>query len=429
MKTLPIRPLPQDRAVSAGPWRFAHLMNAPHRLAFAAGAAMLAVTALWWAVALMARQAAFALPWAVSPPAAHGLVMALGFMPFFITGFAFTAGPRWLGLPEVPTAVLRVPLLSMLAGWLVALLGLHLAAPWAAAGVAAVALGWSAVVRRFVGLLRASPAPDKLHPSLLAATAALGALALWVAAAALALGDDTALRAATRLALWGFLAPLFVTVAHRMLPFFTASALPLQRAWRPNALLWAMLAAVAAELPFALAELWWWPLPPAARWMQVAIEGPAALLLLWLAVHWGLLQSLKIRLLAMLHTGFLWLGLSFALGAVSHAMMAWRGAEHSLGLAPLHALTMGYLGSTLLAMATRVTAGHSGRPLAADDIAWALFWVLQIAVLLRLASALWPAAAAPLLLAAVAAWALAMVGWALRYGRWLGRPRADGRPG
>ena len=429
MKTLPIRALPTDTAGATGPWRFAHLMSAPHRLAFAAGAAMLALTALWWALVLVARQAAITLPWVLAPSTAHGLLMALGFMPFFITGFAFTAGPRWLGLPDVPATALRAPLLSMLGGWLFALLGIHLNAALAAVGVAAVALGWSTIARRFIGLLRASAAPDRLHPRLLAAASALGALALWTAAVALALGDDTLLRAATRLALWGFVTPLFVTVGHRMLPFFTASALPLQRAWRPNALLWVMLAAVVAELPFALAELWWWPLPAAARWAQAGIELPAALLLLWLALRWGLLQSLKIRLLAMLHTGFLWLGLTFALSAASHALMAWRGPEQSLGLAPLHALTIGYLGSTLLAMATRVTAGHSGRPLAADDIAWALFWALQVAVLLRLASALWPALAAPLLLAAVASWALAMVGWALRYGRWLGRPRADGRPG
>ena len=429
MKTLPIRALPPDTAGATGPWRFAHLMSAPHRLAFAAGAAMLALTALWWALVLVARQAAITLPWVLAPSTAHGLLMALGFMPFFITGFAFTAGPRWLGLPDVPATALRAPLLLMLGGWLFALLGIHLNAALAAVGVAAVALGWSTIARRFFGLLRSSVVPDQLHPRLLAATSVLGALALWAAVAALALGDDTLLRAATRLALWGFLAPLFVTVGHRMLPFFTASALPLQRAWRPNALLWVMLAVVLSELPFALAELWWWPLPAAARWAQVGIELPAALLLLWLALRWGLLQSLKIRLLAMLHTGFLWLGLTFALSAASHALMAWRGPEQSLGLAPLHALTMGYLGSTLLAMATRVTAGHSGRPLAADDIAWALFWALQVAVLLRLASALWPALAAPLLLAAVASWALAMVGWALRYGRWLGRPRADGRPG
>ena len=410
-------------------WRFARLLAAPHRLAFAAAALLLAGTALWWALVLAARAAGVALPWAVPSPVAHGLLMALGFMPLFFIGFLFTAGPRWLGLPEVNAASLRWPVGCMVGGWAVALPGFHLAAGLAAVGVAAVALGWSLAWWRFVQLLRASRAPDKLHATLVAVAGGIGAVALWFSVAALAAGNITGARAATQLALWGFLGPVFVTVSHRMLPFFTASAVPSVAAWRPNALLGLMLAALVAELPFALAELWWWPLPPAARALQAALELPTALLLLWLALRWGLVQSLKIRLLAMLHLGFVWLGVAFALAAVSHALMAWRGPEHSLGLAPLHALTMGYLGSTVLAMATRVTAGHSGRPLAADDWVWALFRVLQVAVLLRLASVGWPQQAAVLLPAAVAAWVLAMAGWAWRYGNWLGRPRADGRPG
>ena len=410
-------------------WRLARLLAAPHRLAFTAAALLLAGTALWWALVLAARAAGVALPWAVPAPVAHGLLMALGFMPLFFIGFLFTAGPRWLGLPEVKAVSLRWPVASMVGGWALAMPGFHLAAGLAAAGVAAVALGWSLAWWRFVQLLLTSRVPDKLHATLVAAAGGIGAAALWLSVAALAAGDTAGVRAATQLALWGFLAPVFVTVSHRMLPFFTASAVPSVAAWRPNALLGLMLAALFAELPFALAELWWWPLPPAARALQAALEAPAALLLLWMALRWGLVQSLKIRLLAMLHLGFVWLGVAFALAALSHALMAWRRPEHSLGLAPLHALTMGYLGSTVLAMATRVTAGHSGRPLAADDLVWALFRVLQVAVLLRLASVLWPQQAAVLLLAAVAAWVLAMGGWAWRYGGWLGRPRADGRPG
>ena len=328
MKILPIHPLPPAASsmADAGPWRLAHLMQAPHRLAFAAGATMLAVTAHWWALASTARHAGIALPWAVAPTAAHGVAMALGFMPLFIAGFAFTAAPRWLGVPEVCAQVLRKPLLLILTGWALALPGFHLSLALAAAGLAAVALGWSAITLRSIRLLRASLAPDKLHATWLAATAAVGVLALWAAAGALALGLETALRTATSVALWGFLVPLFVTVAHRMLPFFTANVLPLHSAWRPDALLWAMLAAVVAQLPFAVAEWWWWPLPAWVRWWQVGIELPAALLL-------------------------------------------------------------------------------------------------------RLASALWPAAGVALLQAAVVAWVAAMLGWALRYGRWLGRPRADGRPG
>ena len=146
-------------------------------------------------------------------------------------------------------------------------------------------------------------------------------------------------------------------------------------------------------------------------------------------MRWGLVQSLKIRLLAMLHGGFVWLGLALTLAAVSHGLQASGISQVGLGLAPTHALTMGYLGCTLIAMITRVAAGHSGRPLAADNVAWALYWGLQTATLLRLGAALWPAAEGPLVLLAVAAWAAATTGWAWRYGGWLGRPRIDGRPG
>ena len=39
-------------------------------------------------------------------------------------------------------------------------------------------------------------------------------------------------RLAALLGLWWFVVPVYVVVAHRMLPFFTASALPVLDAWR-----------------------------------------------------------------------------------------------------------------------------------------------------------------------------------------------------
>jgi uncharacterized protein involved in response to NO len=408
-------------------WRLSRLLTAPHRLGFFSAALMLATSALWWALALATRHAGVALPWAVAPPLAHGLVMAMGFMPLFIVGFLFTAGPRWLGLSDVPARSLRNPVLAMLAGWGLALAGFHLHELLAGLGLALVAGGWSAVVLRFLRLLRSSPVADQLHARVITAAAAVGALALWGAALSLAAGEVTATRVATQVALWGCLAPIFAAVSHRMIPFFTASALPLLDAWRPNWLLWVMLAVLSVRGAGAVADLLWWPLPAAWRWAQVAVEAPAAVLMLWLAVRWGLVQSLKIRLLAMLHGGFVWLGLALALAAVSHTLLALGG--EGLGLAPTHALSMGYLGCTLIAMVTRVASGHSGRPLAADNLAWALYWGVQAATLLRVGAALWPAGEAPLVLLAVAAWAVAGTGWAWRYGGWLGRPRADGRPG
>jgi uncharacterized protein involved in response to NO len=138
-------------------------------------------------------------------------------------------------------------------------------------------------------------------------------------------------------------------------------------------------------------------------------------------------QSLKIRLLAMLHVGFVWFGLSLLLSGASQWLLA-AGGVPTMGLGALHALTMGFLGSILLAMVTRVACGHSGRALVADATVWSLFWLLQGAVLLRIAGTL-PQAGGGWLLAAALLWGGVVLVWGARLLNWFGRPRADGRPG
>jgi uncharacterized protein involved in response to NO len=250
---------------------------------------------------------------------------------------------------------------------------------------------------------------------------------------AAALGRPDAVRTATLVGLWGFVGVVYVTVSHRMIPFFTAAALPLLDAWRPMWLLAVFVGVLGFEAALALAEAWLGPPGPGVQVARLVLESAAALLLLGLALRWGLVQSLRIRLLAMLHVGFTWLGVALALSAVSQALALASHGVHTLGLAPLHAYTMGFLGSTLVAMVTRVSAGHSGRALAADDYVWGLFWCLQAGVGLRVATG----AAVALgggehtLAIAVAAWvwALMLVAWGLRHLGWYGRPRVDGKPG
>lgn len=423
------RPAPTLTDAAAGRWHPARLITAPHRLGFFAGALMMALTALWWGLALVLRHGGVATPWDVPAPAAHGLAMTLGFMPLFVVGFLFTAGPRWLGVHGVPALALLNPVAMMLAGGLLSLMGFHVASPLAGIGQALAAAGWVGLLLRFVRLIRVSPLPDQLHARGIALAGGVGLVAMLFAASALLLRDIALARAAAQLAVWGFLAPTFAIVSHRMLPFFSASALPALDAWPPNWLLTAMLATLAASALGAVAETLWAPLPAAAHAALALVQAPAALLMLWLALRWGLVQSWANKLLAMLHGGFVWFGVALGLAAGSHAAVAIAGESATLGLAPLHALTLGYLGATLIAMTTRVAAGHSGRPLAADRLSLLLYGVLQAAALLRVAASLWAAAAVALLLLAVTAWSLATTGWALRYGAWLGRPRLDGRPG
>ena len=410
-------------------WHFRYLLRAPHRLAFFMGAVTLGASALWWAGVLLAR----ALQWPLNPvvPASlmHALVFSLSYMPLFFCGFLYTAGPKWLKQPAVSARSLVPALALLMTGWLGTLIGMHWQRQVAALGMVLVALGWAALCLRFTCMVWRSRVQDKTHMALVNAACLVGVGVMVALAVALALHSTLLLRMGIHMGIWWFLAPVFAVVSHRMVPFFNASLIPFLDAWRPNWLLTVMLGALLLEGVSSMVDLWWQTLPQALRWLQAGLEVSLALLMLGLAARWGFIQNLKIRLLAMLYGGLVWFGLALGLNAMSHALMASTGDSVSLGLAPLHAMTMGYLGCTMFSMVTRVASGHGGRKESADNAVWWLYWALQTAVALRVVAAVAQAYAQAVLLTAVAAWCVAMVCWALRYGYWFGTPRPDGRDG
>jgi uncharacterized protein involved in response to NO len=87
--------------------------------------------------------------------------------------------------------------------------------------------------------------------------------------------------------------------------------------------------------------------------------------------------------------------------------------DFALGRAPVHALTVGFFASMLVAMVTRVTHGHSGRPLQMGAIPWLTFGLLQLVVLARLWAELASNSALWLVIAAFG-WLLAFAPWVLR---------------
>ncbi|GAB4550269.1 MAG: NnrS family protein [Rhizobacter sp.] len=408
-------------------WQVVRLLSAPHRLGFFAAALVFAASGLWWAGVWIAGAMGLPPAWAVPPAAAHAVFMSLGFMPLFVTGFWFTAGPRWLGLPGIDARSLLWPAGAMLLSWGLAVAGFHASAWLAALGLALGAAAWTALCWRFTTMLRRSRADDRLHASGVTLACWAGAAAWWVAAGAAAMEQINVLRSASIFALWGFAATVFTVASHRMLPFFEGGAPGWLEALPPRWLLVALCGALWVEGVFSVASLWWQPWPRGVLWSRVVLDASVGGLLLGLAGRWALMHSLRIRLLAMLHAGLLWLAVSFGLAAVSGAMLALSDGHASLGLAPVHALTMGYLGTTLMAMAARVVSGHSGRPVVADATLWALHWALQVGVLSRVIGSVWPAASSLFIAVAALVWAAVATAWAWRYGRWLGQPRADGR--
>lgn len=397
---------------------------------FFTGMALLAAASLWWTTILALRTLGDApAPFVLPPGMAHALLMGGAFMPMFFAGFLCTVGPRWLQAPPVSAASLLPLAGAWVAGWTIFVFGAQRDAHAAAAGLAIVAFFWSAFVVRILRMIAASRASDRLHLLVIAGACAIGALAFWFGAGALAAGHPARLAIAESMLLHGFLAPVFVAALHRMVPFVHVASQAIERRFG-NAPLWLLIGAfvlqpVAQAIADTSADAQAARVPHAIAFVAGAA---AAALVGWIALRWRAHQNLRIRLLAMLFGALAWLGVAFALLAADAFALAWGRPSPGLRLAALHALAMGFFASTMLAMVSRVTCGQAGRMLSSEHVVWWLFLALQAATVLRLVAAALPATSMPLLAAAFA-WTAAMLVWSLRYAGWYGRPRIDARAG
>ncbi len=95
----------------------------------------------------------------------------------------------------------------------------------------------------------------------------------------------------------------------------------------------------------------------------------------------------------------------------------------------LHGLAVGAVGTMSLAVMSRATLGHTGRPLHAPRSIVASYLLVSAAAIARLLAALVPGLALPLLVISGALWSLAFAAFAVRLAPALIHPRADGRPG
>jgi uncharacterized protein involved in response to NO len=161
-------------------------------------------------------------------------------------------------------------------------------------------------------------------------------------------------------------------------------------------------------------------------WLWLA-DAPLALLFLLHWIGWQPWKCLRPGLLAALHIGFLWLPIAFVLHA-AQSLLAFLDQGFLLGRAPVHALTVGFFGSMLVAMVTRVTQGHSGRPLQMGRIPWLAFVLLQFVAVARIIAEVSTHAASWQLIAAFG-WLVAFLPWVLRSAWIFLTPRADGKPG
>jgi uncharacterized protein involved in response to NO len=144
----------------------------------------------------------------------------------------------------------------------------------------------------------------------------------------------------------------------------------------------------------------------------------------WRFLRWGFQHSSTEPLLWSLHLAYAFIPLGFIALAL-HAAGLMDNAS-----AALHCFTVGSIGGMILAMTSRVTLGHTGRPLKPHRLLrWAYVFII-IAAIVRVVLPAW--------LPQLAFWGIGLAGllWVIAYGIYvffyapmLVTARADGRPG
>jgi len=394
------------------------LARAPHRLLFFAGASQVFLAMLWWVLWLIAMRWDL---WPMPPPLLpaglmHGVWMQYLVLPGFFFGFLLTVFPRWIGLTDLSLRHYLPVALAILGGqWLVCF-GAFGWRPGIPLGVLLVLAGWAKALVTLGRLLY----QDKgacWHARVCFAALVIGWLGLCMVLAVVLGTSAHWLLISLKLGSFGLLLPVYITVAHRMFPFFAKMVFTDYHPWRPLPWLGAVLMLLVVHLGLELMT--------APGWLWLT-DVPLTLLSAWALWRWWPRGRMP-GLLAVLFVGSLWLPVAF--GILSLQSLALLISDvWILGRAPLHALFIGFFGSILVAMVTRVTQGHAGRPLLMPKVAWYAFVALQAVTVLRMVAEI---------TADSYAWqALAALGWLLALAPWLGRiiwiylsPRADGKPG
>jgi len=391
---------------------------------FLGGALQLIIALLLWTIELTGRytdlwqEPLLALP----STSIHIYLMLFGIFPFFTFGFLMTTYPKWLSGPIVPGGSYIMTFFIMVFGSFLFYAGTVLGKGLVMAGIIIHMLALSKGYHSLIMVFNAVEGKSKYHPFHLNLTlaSAIIAEALYL----IYIGSDSffVYRLSLLIAFWLYLVPLLFIVAHRMLPFFTSRVVDNYIQHRPMWSIPVMWAGLALHGLLELIE------------MQKFLFIPDLVLLflgLYHTMLWGLTRSFKVKLLAALHISLLWFSIGMALYALQSIALLTTGTL-ILGRAPLHALSIGFLTSMVVAMGTRVSLGHSGRPLEMDLFTWICFWGVQLTALVRICAEFEiHSGIAPINLNIIAAvmWLVFLTPWAIRYGTIYLKPRIDGQPG
>jgi uncharacterized protein involved in response to NO len=332
----------------------------------------------------------------------HAHEMIFGYIAAVVAGFVLTAVPNWTG--RLP--VTGWPLIGLFALWLAGRVA-SAAMPWPLAA-AVVDLAFlvtlaGVVWREIIAGRHAGSVPVAALISLLAlANLVFHLQAQWPALAGY--GE--------RLALGGA-ALLISLIGGRITPSFTRN--------------WLSKAGIAPlPTPFGrfdkitiaatvVAVALWVGLPDALA-TGVALASAGALHLVRVA-RWRGLSARREPIVLIMHLGYFWLAVSLLLMGLAALYPAALSAT-----AALHGLGAGAIGTMTLAVMTRASLGHTGRPIVTSAATLAIYVLVTLGAVLRITAPFAGDLYLATLFAGGMVWSAAFAVFALAYGPVLLRP-------
>ena len=344
-----------------------------------------------------------ALPSALAPRDWHVHEMLYGFAAAVVAGFLLTAVPNWTGRLPLQGG----PLLLLVAAW--------------GAGRLAVAcsatLGWMPAAfldLSFLALLTTAVAREVVAGRNWRNLKVLGALAALLVGNALFHVEAHLSGAAEYGIRVGIAATLAMVmlIGGRIVPNFTRNWLARENPGRMPAPFGTL---DKASMALAVPALAAWILVPAGRATGAVLVAAGLVQAVRLA-RWAGDRAWRDPLVLILHVAYAFVPLGFVLVGASALGAVPAGAG-------IHAWTGGAVGVMTLAVMSRASLGHTGRPLVASPAVRAVYLLATASVLARVCASLHPAWTGPLLPAAGALWSAAFLGFALAYWRVLAGPR------
>ena len=338
-----------------------------------------------------------ALPW-------HVHEMLFGFIPAIMAGFVLTAIPNWTG--RLPLSGLPLAALALL--WLTG----RIASALVAAPLVALVLDCSFLIVLSAAIWREILAGSNyrnLPVAILFSLMALANLAFhldagWWQSQGYGIAERAGL---------GVAAMLVSLIGGRIVPSFTRnwmtrnSLAPLPAPFGPFDKLVLVISAVALAGWVVVPEMM-------VSGFLLVVAGGLAAIRLW---RWRGLRTIGEPIVAILHIGYLWLAVSFLLLG-----LAILEPDFVTPSAAIHALTAGAIGTMMLAVMTRASLGHTGHDVAAGPATVAIYALVTLGAVLRVAAPFLDAWYLTVLTAGGLVWSAAFALFAMVYGRLLIAP-------